>query len=548
MTISRSFKIEQPNSIAQPNKGIFGCFNSSELLHKYHQSPADDTHRFSFNNRAICFISNRTAPWGKYEDRDVTILCFGSTVLNQLSQISKLYQAGKINKIRQSITTFSVLIFDKAKNKLILISAHLGTHPWYYCETHQGLFFANTQKQLLQSAGLEGNLNHDVLFELFHLGFISPPDTLIKQVKCIPPSHYLDASNTIELKPFRYSIPEKASFSPSKMNDLLCDSIDESTGCSREVHILCSGGLDSSILAAIAAKKLNKRPTLHVIAFDKDSPEYTQTQFLKDHLECNVIYFSPTIENVFAKVQDSLEQGESEMVGILSLNASLEFLFSQHVLGFTDSLLTGDDNLITPPNVTQQSPGYYHLKYGLLETPQILQLLTNGKKGMLRFVNKFNSAFDPVDVYSTYRARRVDIHSTLIGKIIAKYRFGLSEQQTCVMPLNHPEYTSYIDRLNYHDPNFNYRSALQNLAVSGGLLPASYFQQQKAWMPSVWKKNGSDLYISKIMKSVISEKDELGKFINFDRLCDHFQMNYCNNSKVILLIYYLQYFYNKLKQ
>lgn len=547
MTISRSFKIEQPNSISRPNHGIFGHFNSSGLPLKSHPEPAECTHRFSFNNRDNCLISNRTTTWEKYEDHDVTVLCFGNTAVDRLSQISQLYKSGKINQIRQSATTFSVLIFDKAKNKLTLICDHLGTYPWYYCKTHQGLFFANTQKQLIQSAGLQGKLNHDVLFELFHLGFISPPDTLIAQVKCIPPSHYLEASDTLALKPFRYSTPEKASFSPSKMIDLLYDSIQESIGCSREVHILCSGGLDSSILAAIVSKKFNKKPTLHVIAFEKDSPEYYQTQFLKDHLGCNVIYFSPKVDNIYANIQGSLEQGESEMVGILSLNASLEFLFSQHVLGFTDSVLTGDDNLITPSRLTRQSPGYYHLKYGLLETPQILKLLNNGKQGMLKFVNKFNSAFDQVDLYSTYRARRIDIHSTLIGKIIAKYRISLSEQQTCVMPFNHPEYTSYIDRLNYHDHNFNYRSALQNIAISENLLPPSYFQQQKAWMPSIWKEDKHRPYLGKMIKSVISEKDELSTFINFDYLSDQFQVNSCDNSKIILLMHYLHNFYKRLK-
>ena len=332
------------------------------------------------------------------------------------------------------------------------------------------------------------------------------------------------------------------------MNDLLYDSIQKSIGCSHEVHMLCSGGLDSSILAAIAAKKFNKKLTLHIIAFDRDSPEYTQTQFLKNHLGCNVIYFAPKTEDIFANIQVNLEQGESEMVGILSVNASLEHLFSHHVLSFTDSILTGDDNLITPSTLANQNPGYYHLKYGLLETPQILKLLNNGKKGMLRFVSKFNSTFNAIDKYSIYKARRIDIHSTLIGKIIAKYRIGLNHKQTCIMPLNHPEFTSYIDRLNYYEHDFNYRSALQDIAISDDLLPPAYFKQQKAWMPSVWEENRSNQYLSEMMNSLIADKGELGEYINFGHLSDNqFQKSYCKHPKIILLMYYLQNFCKMLK-
>lgn len=476
-----------------------------------------------------------------FENEQYYILCRG--LLNpsplKAQQIANKILNGALSESRDEIECSAIFI-DKLKKQCFIITDPLGCYPIYYTVFEHRLFFSNTQKTLMKvsPSPTQWKINKQVLFELFHLGVVSPPDTLISNIHSIPVSHYLTYNLEIRLLEFACPPPHRVTYNIEGHMDLLKTCIEMHD--SEKIHILCSGGLDSSLLLAISRGILNKEVIAHTVAIDKTHAEYKKTQFLQQQFAIKNHYFYPLPNSIYSKIDESILAGESEVVGALSVNAALEFSFAKSLLQHTFSLMTGDDNAITPTSLEQQAPGYYHLKYGLLSPIQSKNLLIDATSSMLVYVNKSKNLFTSEDKYKLFKQQRLLIHSTMIGKITAKYRNGLNPLQRSYMPLNNSIYRRYIDSHNYYKDNkYNYRDSLKQLICQYKLLPQEYFKNTKAWMPAVWNLAESQSNLHEMYQIIIN--DELIKeLFHFQQLpFILIKQNQKYNIPLLLTLFYL---------
>jgi asparagine synthase (glutamine-hydrolysing) len=174
---------------------------------------------------------------------------------------------------------FAFALYDSDKRLLFLARDRAGEKPLFYYQTPSGLMFASELKALMASPGFPRRIDADSLNYYLTYGYVAGERCILRGVKKLPPAHAM----TYDLKSgsariWRYwNLPESspdALHSPRELTDrlegLLSDSVRLRLIADVPVGVLLSGGLDSSLITAMAARA-SSRP---VQTFTAVFPEY----------------------------------------------------------------------------------------------------------------------------------------------------------------------------------------------------------------------------------------------------------------------------------
>lgn len=157
---------------------------------------------------------------------------------------------------------FAIAIWDSKKNKGILIRDRVGQKPLYYTFQNKVLYFASEIKSLLCIPNFKRKINFEALYHYLSYKHIPCPLSIFDGINQVPPGSILTfspASNKIQIKNYW-----KADFSPKitdikRATDGLLEHLKESIRLRLvsdvPVGFFLSGGLDSSLVASIAAKE-----------------------------------------------------------------------------------------------------------------------------------------------------------------------------------------------------------------------------------------------------------------------------------------------------
>lgn len=160
---------------------------------------------------------------------------------------------------------FALAIFDSVAREIHLVRDKMGEKPLYYFEDGRALYFSSEQSALVRSDIVPLRLDHDVVQEYLIYGYTPEPKSIIRGVRKVPAASALTVSladGTFSLQ--EYWSPLSAVGNKTLSNDDLVSSIREAitVTCTSDVSVgvALSGGLDSSLVAAIAA---STRTDLH---------------------------------------------------------------------------------------------------------------------------------------------------------------------------------------------------------------------------------------------------------------------------------------------
>jgi asparagine synthase (glutamine-hydrolysing) len=155
---------------------------------------------------------------------------------------------------------FSICLFDHQKRKVFLARDHLGIKPLYFMDTEEFVLFGSELKAILSSDLLKASPSPQSVLKHIDSFHCPDPSTIVKNVEKVRAGDYLeiDEHNKVSICQF-YRIPfakhsESRPPNNSALRDLLIDSVDRQLVADVPVGISLSGGLDSSLLAACAAK------------------------------------------------------------------------------------------------------------------------------------------------------------------------------------------------------------------------------------------------------------------------------------------------------
>ena len=179
---------------------------------------------------------------------------------------------------------FAFAIYDRPSETLILVRDRFGKKPLYYCWEDDHFLFASELKALLRVMR-ERRVDHRRLAEwaLYRNVDWGSSETLIENVHSLLPGHWMELRHGRPSAPRPYYVVE-TQVDPALYADLAGRSAQEVTAeietlavtavrdrlvSDVPVGTLCSGGIDSSLITALAARDL---PNLKVFQFGRRLP------------------------------------------------------------------------------------------------------------------------------------------------------------------------------------------------------------------------------------------------------------------------------------
>ena len=190
---------------------------------------------------------------------------------------------------------FAFVIYDSKKNIFWGARDRLGKKPFYYYMRDNIFEFASQLKQISYNKHLKINKKSEKLY--FRYGYVPEPYSIFEDVYKLEAGYSFeyDLDNAKFSKKEYWDISTNNNHLQSSYNDvkkelkdLLIDSIDMRLHADVPVGVFLSGGVDSSLVAAIAAKELGKKVDTFSIKFtDAEFDESQYAQHVADTLETN---------------------------------------------------------------------------------------------------------------------------------------------------------------------------------------------------------------------------------------------------------------------
>lgn len=183
--------------------------------------------------------------------------------------------------VRRLNGIFSFAIWDRRQGELFLARDPLGVKPLYYFHSGELLAFSSEIKALLELPGVERDLNLTSLVDYIHFLWSPGTGTPFSKIRKLPPGHCLTlklaAPETAAVSRY-YELPFDGRYDDRNETDLvdelatlLGNAVERQLLSDVPVGFFLSGGLDSSLIAAIAKQRLGRSFNCYTIRSQGDT-------------------------------------------------------------------------------------------------------------------------------------------------------------------------------------------------------------------------------------------------------------------------------------
>ena len=160
---------------------------------------------------------------------------------------------------------FAIALYDRVDRRVLLARDHLGVKPLYWAEYGGGLLFASEIKALL-ALGVPARLRQESLGEYLLRGWVQHPDTAFNGVHSLEPGAWvswqvgeLTRGQFWDLQPVAGQRRQAAA---DGLESLLSQAVRGQLVADRPVGLYVSGGIDSSVIYALAESEGRHHMTL----------------------------------------------------------------------------------------------------------------------------------------------------------------------------------------------------------------------------------------------------------------------------------------------
>ncbi len=160
---------------------------------------------------------------------------------------------------------FSIVIWDKKKKSLHIMSDRLGLRPLYYAQYQGKTFFASEIKAILADPGFTKKHNKDAIIDFFSYEFIPNDQTLVEGIKVFPYASRLNinvSNDRLDFRKywdfqFKQELPKEKNIKAYawRLNEITRSAVDRTMQGPYKIGLPLSGGFDSRVIAAMIDKK-----------------------------------------------------------------------------------------------------------------------------------------------------------------------------------------------------------------------------------------------------------------------------------------------------
>jgi asparagine synthase (glutamine-hydrolysing) len=255
---------------------------TSALLHR----GPDASGRFVEDNvglgfRRLSIIDLETGHQPMYsEDGNVVMICNGEIYNHQelraelvskghqfrshcdVEVVVHLYEEYGIQLLEKINGQFGLAIYDRRRRQLFLARDHLGILPLYYTQTSEYFVFGSEIKAILRHPDVRGEVDLTGLDQILTFPGLVSPRTMFRGIHSLENGQYLTLRDGV-VQVVRYwdldyplsdDEPSRRpdSYYVESLHELLSQAVDHRLRANVPVGIYLSGGLDSSLIAALA--------------------------------------------------------------------------------------------------------------------------------------------------------------------------------------------------------------------------------------------------------------------------------------------------------
>ena len=178
---------------------------------------------------------------------------------------------------------FAAAIFDKKTERLFLVRDRVGEKPLFYFINSEGIFFASELKSLAKNVTESAKASTSGLQLYTILRYVPAPYTILDSFYKLKPGHYICHeinSSAVRQVPYFSWDPHASEVPPTKANyEMVIKATEASLIKSLESRLMSdvplgfflSGGIDSTLCAALIRKYFGKDIHSYSIGFEGDS-------------------------------------------------------------------------------------------------------------------------------------------------------------------------------------------------------------------------------------------------------------------------------------
>ena len=184
--------------------------------------------------------------------------------------------AGLFSRLRGM---FAIAVWDSARQKLVLGRDRFGQKPLVYRKTPAGQWHFASELKALRAAdpNWQPAINPIALDQYLTFGYVPAPLTIYENVWKLPPGHFAVIENqAITIQPY-WTLDWSSQIQPADLSfhkaaiafrELLDSAVAEQNVADVPLGVFLSGGIDSSIIAALSAKCTNQPIKSFSVSFD----------------------------------------------------------------------------------------------------------------------------------------------------------------------------------------------------------------------------------------------------------------------------------------
>ena len=275
---------------------------------------------------------------------------------------------------------FAFAIYDKEENSLFLARDRFGIKPLLYYVDEDRFLFASEMKSIIQF-GIEKNLNLTSLRNYLHLNYIPAPYTIFQNIYKLLPGHYILVKNEKVVQEMYYQIPKHWQEHPTTLSyqeqqnrflELIEQSVQKRLVADVPLGAFLSGGLDSSVVVAVASKFVPQLETFSIGY--TDNPFFDETHYAESVAKkfgTKHTTFRLSQKDIYEVLFDVLDYIDEPFADSSALPV---YILSKYVRKYLKVALSGDgaDEMLGGYN---KHWGEYQMRKGGLATSLVKGLL-----------------------------------------------------------------------------------------------------------------------------------------------------------------------------
>ena len=263
----------------------------------------------AFKRLSIIDLDNGSQPMSKYDK----VVVFNGEIYNYKELKRNLQEKGyefKTDSDTEVLLTyyeykgkeavkdfrgmFAFIIFDEKDNTIFGARDHFGIKPLYYIDEEDYIAFSSEYKCLINLLK-DKSINKKSLQSYMSFQYVLPNDTMLNNIKSVPAGSYFTIiDGKLEFERYNeFNLKSTKHVTSDDIKNVVVDSVKKHMIANVEVGTFLSGGIDSTIVAAVASK-INPKIKTFSVGFDVDG--YSELEVAQKTAKCL------DVENIQIKV------------------------------------------------------------------------------------------------------------------------------------------------------------------------------------------------------------------------------------------------------